>query len=163
MKGMGQRRTFSFWALLLAVIVLGTAGFFFYRTPARIQAPAPDASFGGVSLNLDYATTTEMQERGLGGRAVVSDKYGMLFIFKESQRYGFWMKDMQVPIDIFWLDDKGQVISVLENVAPSTYPSVFYAPRPVHLVLETRAGFAHDYRIATSTKLVLKNPPDILK
>lgn len=119
--------------------------------------------FGGVSLRIEVATTSASQERGLGGRESIPNDYGMLFVFKDSDKYGFWMKDMLVPIDIFWLDDKGQVVSIIERVATSSYPNVFYPSAPARYVFETIAGFAQTHSIATGTPLHLKNFGDVSK
>lgn len=140
------------WVLLGALAVVVITGLFLYKPAATLTA-----EFGGVSLRLEYATSSSAQERGLGGRVSIPSDYGMLFIFPQDGVYGFWMKDMLVPIDIFWLDDKGQVITINQDVATSTYPNVFYPPAPVHSVLETAAGFARANSIATGTSLLLKN------
>lgn len=87
----------------------------------------------------------------------IPNDYGMLFVFPKDSKYGFWMKDMLAPIDIFWLDSKGQVIFIAQNVATSTYPNVFYPTAPARYVLETAAGFAREHSIATGTPLLLKN------
>lgn len=150
---------------LLAVLVAGVLIFFVYRTQAPPAKPAaelmPTTEFGEVSLKVDYATSTSAQERGLSGRANVSDNYGMLFVFAKDGRYGIWMKDMLVPIDIFWLDANGHVVFIEEGVATSTYPSVFYPSTPARYVLETIAGFARAHDIKIGSVLQLKNSPNI--
>lgn len=149
-------------ALITAGAVVGIL--FFYKTqPASVEPPTPIAEFGGVSLRIDYATTADEQQRGLSGRENIPKDYGVLFVFPNDALYGFWMKDMLLPIDIFWLDDKGQVISIVSRVATSSYPHVFYPPVPVRYVLETAAGFAKDHAIATGTPLLLKIPPSVSK
>jgi uncharacterized membrane protein (UPF0127 family) len=115
------------------------------------------AEFGGVSLKIEYATSTVAREIGLSGKENLPDDYGMLFVFPKDDYYGIWMKDMIFPIDIFWLDNKGQVISVVHRVATSTYPTVFYPTAQARYVLETVAGFAEANSIATGTPLRLKN------
>ena len=80
----------------------------------------------------------------------------MLFVFPKSDIYAFWMKDMLVPIDIFWLDAQGHIVSIARNVATSTYPNVFYPVAPARYVLETAAGFANAHSIATGTSLLLQ-------
>ena len=110
-------------------------------------------TFGYVSMRLELAENVNAQETGLGGRTNVPDGYGMLFIFPIEGDYGFWMKDMQVPIDIFWLDDNGQVVTMKQTVSPDTYPNVFYPSSDVKYVLETRAGFARDHQITIGSKL----------
>lgn len=147
--------------LLLGGICLAGAFLFAYRTQAPVTDPGVWAEFGGVSLRIEFATTSAARERGLGGREYIPEDYGMLFGFPTENRYGFWMKGMLVPIDIFWLDAQGHVVSLAERVATSTYPNVFYPTTAGQYVLETTAGFAAAHRIATGTQLMLKNFPTV--
>ena len=160
-----HKQRYFYIGLLALFVIVGTVSFI-YRTkapPTESAAQALIAEFGGVSLKVDYATTTEAKEKGLGGKTSIPDDYGMLFVFPKEGRYGFWMKDMLVPIDIFWLDDKGQVISISSDIATSTYPNVFYPTMPARYVLETAAGFARERSIATGTPLLLKDFPIVSK
>ncbi len=63
-------------------------------------------------MRFEVVTTQAAQAQGLGGRSDVPENYGMLFVFPTDQRVGFWMKDMQVPIDIIWLSDTGAVLGI---------------------------------------------------
>lgn len=141
------------------------AAAFFYRTSPEVLSDifesAQTAEFGGVSLRIEYATTPEARERGLGGRNEMPDDYGMLFVFPKDGLHGFWMKDTLVPLDIFWLDAKGHVIYIAAEVATSSYPDVLYPATPARYVLETVAGFARARGIATGTPLLLKNFPNV--
>lgn len=149
-----------FYGGFLALII-GLASVFFYRTSQEeINATG---EFSGVSLRIEYAITDIQREKGLSGRESMSEDYGMLFVFDKDDMYGFWMKDMLVPIDIFWLNDKGQVVSVEESVAASSYPNVFYPSLPTRYVLETKAGFAQAHGVKIGTPLLLKNSPYISK
>ena len=144
----------------LILTAISAATFFIYKTSLPTS---PEAEFGGVSLRIEYATSTEAQESGLGGRENIPDDYGMLFVFPEDGVYGFWMKDMLVSIDIFWLDSKGRVVSIAREVATSTYPNVFYPSTAARYVLETVSGFALEHSIATGTPLLLKNSRHVSK
>ncbi len=93
-------------------------------------------------ITYEYADTPEKQARGLSGRSEIPHRYVMIFIFPTPGRYGFWMKDMLVPIDIVWLDATGEITKIDENVEPSSFPTLYYPPAPTHLVIETRAGEA---------------------
>lgn len=144
----------------LLIVAVGAIGVFLYRT----EAPAEQtAEFGRVSLRIEYATTPEARERGLAGRTEIPQNYGMLFVFPKDAKYGFWMKDMLASIDIFWLDGKGQVVYIAQDVATSTYPNVFYPTEPARYVLETVAGFARAHDIEIGTPLLLKNFPTVLE
>ncbi len=133
----------------------------FYRTEPQGTGHYVRGEFGGVSLRIEFATTTAAREKGLGGRKSIPSDYGMLFVFPYDGYYGFWMKDTLIPLDMFWLDDKGQVVSIAKNVATSTYPRVFYPSVPARYVLETAAGFAQAHGIATGTPFVLQNWPSV--
>jgi uncharacterized membrane protein (UPF0127 family) len=87
----------------------------------------------------------------------------MLFVFPTPGLYGFWMKEMEFPIDIFWLDAQGHVIFIKKNTDPSSYPHVFYSERSASYVLETVAGFADAHSVALGAKLELKNIPTVSK
>ena len=148
---------------LLVIALLGATGWFLYRTelPQTRSAAVsgPTVSFGDVSLRVDLATTSAEREKGLGGRTSIPEDYGMLFVFPKDDLYGFWMKDTLIPLDMFWLDGKGQVISIAQDVATSSFPNVFYPSAPARYVLETNAGFARDHGIRTGTRFLLKNIP----
>ncbi len=151
----------SLYVIVAVLIAVGAGAVLVYRTPPTSMSSMPTALFGGVSLTIELATTTTARERGLGGRTNVPMDYGMLFVFREDDRYGFWMKDTLVPLDIFWLDAKGRVVSTAEGVQPESYPHVFYPSGPAHYVLETAAGFARIHAIATGTSLYLQNWPTV--
>lgn len=145
---------------LLGVLVLLAAGLLAYARGGE-QKPAgpPGASFGGVSLKLEYAVTEAEREKGLGGRMSLMPQEAMLFVFPKDGYYGFWMKDTLISLDMFWLDAQGHVVFIERDVAPSTYPSVFYPDLPARYVLETAAGDADRYGIRTGDALRLQNVP----
>lgn len=104
--------------------------------PADVAAETPR------TFDFEVVASNEARAQGLSGRTELPGGYGMLFVFDVPDRYGFWMKDMLMPIDILWLADDGTIVGIERNVMPSTYPEAFYPPRPVRLVLETRVGEA---------------------
>ena len=77
--------------------------------------------------------------QGLSGRDGLGVNEGMLFAFDEPGTHGFWMKDMKFPIDIIWISNS-EVIYVLSNLNPDSYPTIFSPPEPVSQVLEVKAG-----------------------
>jgi|CXWL01.1.fsa_nt_gi uncharacterized membrane protein (UPF0127 family) len=155
-----RRQQGWFWILLT---VTGTL-FLSHKAelPPTIQTPTI-AEFGGVSLKIDVAMTPASREIGLSGRASIPGDYGMLFVFPKDSLYGFWMKNMLVPLDIFWLNSQGQVIFIAHNVSPASYPRVFYPTAPARYVLETVAGFARTHLIVVGTPLLLKDFPIVSK
>lgn len=102
---------------------------------------------GGTILNIGVADTDIKRELGLSGKEGLKDDEGLLFVFDTEGYYGFWMKDMNFPIDIAWLDKNKQIIYIESNVSPTTYPKVFSPSAPSLYVLETKANFFENNKI----------------
>lgn len=99
-------------------------------------------TLAGMTLDLHIAATESERQLGLSGFSALSADEAMLFIFDSSGHHGFWMKDMDFPIDIIWIDEKGVIVSIEVSVSPQTYPAVFTPSVPARYVLETVAGFS---------------------
>lgn len=104
---------------------------------------------------VQLADSSSERELGLSYRPEIGKEEGMLFIFDTPGKYGFWMKDMQFPIDIVWLSQSGQVVYIEENVATSTYPKAFTNSSSALYVLELGANVAHEVGIFLGTKIDL--------
>jgi uncharacterized membrane protein (UPF0127 family) len=109
-------------------------------------------------ITFEVVADQAAQEKGLGGRANITNNYGMLFVFPTDGNYGFWMKDMLASIDMVWISGDGSIASITPSVAPDTYPTVFYPPTPIRYVLETQAGFAMKKGWKIGTKIALPLP-----
>ena len=59
----------------------------------------------GEEIPVEVADTLKKRSLGLGKRASLKKGWGMLFVFEKRKPHRFWMKDMQFPLDIIWLDN----------------------------------------------------------
>ena len=89
-----------------------------------------------MGYRVRIADSPAERAQGLSGTAPLPQGEGMLFIFERAGMYGFWMKDMNYPIDIIWLNDDLESVGATKNISPDTFPAVFYPPVPVRYVLE---------------------------
>jgi hypothetical protein len=96
---------------------------------------------GNTEIAVSIADTPKLREQGLSLRQGLSNNEGMLFLFSDSGRYGFWMKEMLFPIDIIWLNKSKEIVFVKEHAEPNSYPEVFMPNKPAQFVLEVPAGF----------------------
>jgi uncharacterized membrane protein (UPF0127 family) len=87
-------------------------------------------------------TTAAAQEKGLSGRASLAPDSGMLFVFQNEAQRCFWMKDMQFPLDIIWVNKDKRVVYIQPELSPSTYPDSFCPKPPAQYVIELNAGQA---------------------
>ena len=110
---------------------------------------------GNNVVTVEVADTESERELGLSGHAPLPNGTGMLFVFDTDELWAFWMKDMQFPIDIVWIDAAGTVVTVAANVSPESYPTTFAPSAPARYALELPAGYAAAHGIAEGSKIVL--------
>ncbi len=91
---------------------------------------------GGDTYNLEVLKTSGEREKGLSGRSSLPRDQGLLFVFNELGMYGFWMKEMNFPISIIWLDQNCTVTGFVREALPSSYPEVFYPEKESLFVVE---------------------------
>ncbi len=95
----------------------------------------------GQKIVLEWTTTPETRERGLSGRTGIDFGKGMMFDFRgEPRGSGIWMKDMLFSIDVVWLSDDFEIVGMVPNMTPETYPHVFRVPQNGRYALELAAG-----------------------
>ncbi len=109
--------------------------------------------FGSKALNLEIVNTDELREKGLSGRESLAQNAGMLFEFDQTDQHCFWMRDMNFPIDIIWLDEHKKVVHIKENAQPSSYPERFCPETPSAYVLEVQAGLVRQENITVGSQL----------
>ncbi len=68
-----------------------------------------------VDFKLKIADTDPARLKGLQGVKKLDEKTGMLFDFEEPGYYTMWMKGMDIPLDMVFLNNHGKVIVVTEN------------------------------------------------
>lgn len=106
---------------------------------------------------LQTATTEAQHEQGLSGRSSLAPDEGMIFIYDQPAKRCFWMRDMQFPIDMIWLDANRRVTSIAPDAKPESYPSAFCSEIPAQYVIELPAGEAARTNIAVGQTLQLAN------
>lgn len=96
-------------------------------------------NLGKCDFKVTEAVTAEEQTRGLMGIKNLPSDQAMIFPFDKSNRQTFWMKNMLIPIDLIWLNDK-KVIGLVEKMLPDNGERVYQSPAPANLVVEAAAG-----------------------
>lgn len=136
---------------VIGVIVLAFAYNFLAQSQKNEQKQEENVTktlkIGEITLNVEIADTATKRERGLSGKIWLREDEGLLFVFEKEGYYGFWMKDMNFPIDIAWLDKDKKIIHIEKAVDPKTYPKIFNPTAPSLYVLETSANFFENSKI----------------
>lgn len=96
---------------------------------------------GSTKVKYVFADSKEERIKGLSGRQSLGANEAMLFIFSDSNYHGIWMKDMNFPLDILWLNNNKEIVHIEEGVSPDSYPETFLPDTPAKYVIEVNAGF----------------------
>ncbi len=108
-----------------------------------------------ASLDIEIAETDYEIETGLMYREDMEQNQGMLFIFPDVAYHSFYMKNTLIPLDLIFIDDNLQVVTIKANAQPldeSGIPSEV----PVQYVLEVNAGLAAIWGLETGDKIVYR-------
>lgn len=123
-------------------------------TPAAADSPRVTMPSGAV-YTLELALTPEEQAQGLMFRESLSERTGMLFLFKTPGVHKFWMKNTMIPLDIIWMDGAGRVLFVSANTPPCRAdPCANYGPdAAASSVLEIAGAMAAKEKIVPGSVL----------
>lgn len=133
--------------IILGLLIIGGLFILQNKMETKFSKEIFPIKIKGVKINAELATLPEEQVRGLGGREVLPEDWGMLFLYDKPDFYSFWMKDMKFPIDIIWIDENYKIVDITKNISPDTFPQSFQPSKPVQYVLEVNAGFVDKYSI----------------
>lgn len=144
---------YTFIIIIILVITGGLLYIKFNQPPADIEIKT--IWVNNQSFKTLIADTANKRIKGLSSRQSLSNDWAMLFIFDRCDYHGFWMKDMNFPVDIFWLDKDKIIIDIETNVEPKTWPMVFYPNKPACYGLEINAGLSEKYSLKVGQKIMV--------
>jgi len=128
---------------VLLVVILAVLIWWLWQGKSA-ALPQSKVIIGQQTFNVEIVDEPQEMIRGLSGRASLAKNHGLLFVYTNKNYLTFWMKDMNFPIDLLWID--GDKIAGMEkNMLPE--PGVvddslkrYSSPQPVNQVLEIPAG-----------------------
>lgn len=99
-----------------------------------------------TQIDIEIADNPDKIETGLMYRRSLPDKAGVLFIYKQPQPLSFWMKNTYIPLDIIFVDENTQIVTIHKNTKPLSEDSI-PSYRDSMYVIEVNAGFCDKYGI----------------
>ena len=96
---------------------------------------------GPARFTVEIADTEAERERGLMGRKTLPPGTGMIFVYPTARRVAFWMHDTPLALDMLFIDDRGQIVTLHENARPYDETPI-WSGAPVRYVLEIAGGQA---------------------
>lgn len=108
----------------------------------------PNIKINDSIIKVIVADDMQKQIQGLSDRPKLEKDEGMLFVFDNKQERSFWMKRMNFPLDIVWIEDD-KIVNIHKNLpSEGDYPEKHYTSQSrVNYVLEVNAGFTDEKKI----------------
>lgn len=127
------RRLLSRSLLLMLLVPLGS------QAHTRVEA-----LLAGQLFQLEVAAHPDSRRQGLMERTELQEGTGMLFDFPAGTSPSIWMRNMEISLDLLFVDDQAQLVQVFSEVPPCEgLPCAIYqAERPLRFVIEVPAGTA---------------------
>lgn len=140
-----SRVIFSFF--LVGFLSLILSGLIIFNNQKNTNFKTIDIA--GQQIKLRLAKTPSEQQLGLGYVKKLPENEGMLFIYDNYVMPSYWMKDMQMSIDIIWIKDN-MVMGYERDLQPqdSNINLPTYSPKTfINYVLEVNSGFVDKYSL----------------
>ena len=103
----------KYWMIILGLVMI--AGFVYSFQDKRKGVDGVELWVGDATIEVEIADTNVARVQGLSGREFLDENRGVLFIFPDSRRQSFWMKEMKFDLDMIFINE-GRVIEVYEQV-----------------------------------------------
>ena len=137
--------------LLIATFQIGAAAN--ARTPAQDTLPQVTLRIGSATVKAEVADEPEERTIGLMGRTGLADGEGMLFVFRQPQMLGFWMRDTLVPLSIAYIN-AGGIIREIHDMNPLDETSATSTFRDLVYALEVPQGWFGRHKILPGDKVL---------
>lgn len=118
----------------------------------------PPEGFEAGAMAVPVHVAADPQTRGLGlmGRRQVPAGTGMVFLFPDTHRTGFYMKDTRIPLSIAFFDADGVILEVLDMEPCEAAPCPTYRPaQSYRSALEVPRGWFEEVGVGPGWRVEL--------
>ena len=96
---------------------------FFMTLAALVQVVFLAGSSNSVTINghtfsAEVSRTFEQRVKGLMFREELPSDSCMLFWYNTDSKRSIWMKNVNMPLDVIWISESGEIVEIQENVPP---------------------------------------------
>src|SRR5579864_1045083 len=106
---------------------------------------------GGRVIKTEFVYDTASALRGMQFRSSIAPDHGMLYAHRTPGKYGYWMFQTLIPLDMIWMDPKHNVVEIVESAPPCKTPATqcphYGGSEVAQYVLQLGAGMARKYSL----------------
>ncbi|MGC9331289.1 MAG: DUF192 domain-containing protein [Bacteroidales bacterium] len=103
-------------------------------------------------IDVEIADTEFDRALGLMFRPEMADTLGMLFLFEQERNQAFWMRNTIIPLDIIYVNSKGEIVKIFKNTKTLSDESL-PSGKPAIYVVEVNAGYCDEHGIEAGDKV----------
>jgi uncharacterized membrane protein (UPF0127 family) len=104
------------------------------------------------NIVVEIAETSEEQSVGLMNRDQLTYDQGMFFIFNKPGIQLMWMKNVNFPLDMIFIDTRQLILNIEANTEPRT--STLYESKGLcKYVVEVLGGFCEKFKVDKGQKI----------
>ena len=118
--------------IIISIVIALVIIFSFFRKTTNPTLETIKLSLKSKEYQIEIARTSPQKAAGLSNRPSLCPNCGMIFLFDKDTSLPFWMKDTLIPLDMIWINSKGEVtdiitatdiksLKILQNTKPAKY------------------------------------------
>lgn len=108
-------------------------------------------------FDIEIAKSSYERQTGLMYRKAMEKNQGMLFIYTDERpRYGFYMKNTYIPLDLIYIDAKNRIVDFNVNAEPLN-ETPLPSEAPAKYVLEVNAGTVKNLGLELGDSVVFES------
>lgn len=117
--------------------------------------PHVDLKLGDGIYGAQVAKTSDARTKNLTGVSGLADDQAMLLVYDTDGKWAMTTQNTTFPIDIVWLNKDKQVVYIVKNAPPESYPYDSYTPKDdARYIVELAAGAVGKKAITIGTTAV---------
>ena len=136
--------------LVLLLLIMFSQWQAFQRSDALVIFHTKDGSF---HITCQIADDDQSRKTGLSNVDFLEHNRGMLFVYQTAEPRVFTMKNMNIPLDIVFIDQNLTVIKIVEADIGDEY---IKSIDPAQYVVEINQGIANKHNIEIGLKVEIK-------
>ena len=106
-----------------------------------------------TEIAVEIADTYPKRKKGLMFRDSLDLHSGMLFVYDNPGKVGFWMKNTLIPLDVAFADARGHVVRIVRDTEPLSR-NLIYGGEDIQFVLEINAGLSKEMNLFEGSELL---------
>ena len=142
----------TIWLLAGAVLLSGNPALAGTTAPSINEVTVVTAQ-AQHKFRVELAATEGTRRTGLMHRRALANEAGMLFIFPNSARHSFWMKNTLIPLDMLFIASDGRIVYVHHMAQPHSLTPIA-PPQDARAILEINGGLSRRLGIAAGDQVL---------